>query len=127
MNNYIIDPNVFYWINTFGMLQTIFAVFGGLLTATSVIAAITWLFQWHDLKIYNNKTPEVIIPTCKKITLIAGIIGGIFVLVSIFIPGKTTSIEMLIAKTATFDNVDWTVQQVKEVVDYIVAAIQGVV
>jgi len=48
------------------------------------------------------------------------------IIFSIFIPGKTTSVEMLIAKTATFDNVNLSVQQIKDVVDYIVQAIKTI-
>ena len=55
------------------------------------------------------------------------IVGGVLVLISIFIPRKQTSVEMLVAKTATFDNVNWTVQQVKEIIDYIVSALKGAV
>ena len=65
--------------------------------------------------------------TYKKWMLFFLIPGLIFVLISIFVPGKTTSVEMLVAKTATFDNVNWTVQQVKEIIDYIVVSLKGAV
>ena len=62
----------------------------------------------------------------KKCAIITGMFGLVAIIASIFIPGRTTNIEMLIAKTATFENVNWTVQQVKEVVDYIVQAIKTI-
>lgn len=54
-------------------------------------------------------------------------IGLVLIILSVFIPSKQTSIEMMVARTATFDNVDWSVQQVKEIVDYIVNALKGAV
>ena len=53
-------------------------------------------------------------------------IGILLFLGFVFFPDKETSMQMLVAKTATFDNVNWTVAQVKEVIDYIVAAIKSI-
>lgn len=125
MENYVINPQVFYWINVFNILQTVFAVIGGLFAAAFVCLVIGWIYNtiqaedgYEDNKNY--------IKVCKTWAIVTGIIGFIAITASIFIPGRTTSIEMLIAKTATFDNVNWTVQQVKDVVDYIVHAIKGI-
>ena len=48
-----------------------------------------------------------------------------FIFICVFMPSKAVCIEMLVAKTATFDNVNWTVDQLKEAVDYIVSAMKG--
>ena len=78
----------------------------------------------REMKHYQNDLKGIAI--LRKYMLTTMIIGGLLVIISIFIPGKQTSIEMLIARMTTFDNVDWTVQQVKEVVDYIVNALKGI-
>ena len=44
----------------------------------------------------------------------------------VFIPNKQTIIEMMIAKKATYDNVSWTIEQVKEAVDYVISAIKEI-
>lgn len=125
MENYVIDPQVFYWMNVLGIVQTILGIFGAVCVAAFVLLLSGWIFnscevnQGHD---YNL----VYLKACKRWAIVTGIIGFVFVTASIFIPGRTTSIEMIIAKTATFDNVNWTVQQVKDVVDYIVQAIKGI-
>lgn len=125
MTNYIIDPQVFYWMNVFGILQTVFAVFGVVLAAAFVGLTVAWVCNSVEVK-RGYERNLIYQKECKKWAIITGIIGLILVTAAIFIPGKTTSVEMLVAKTATFDNVNWTVQQVKEVVDYIVYALTNV-
>ena len=130
MNNYIIDPAVFYWINVFGILQTVLAVFGGLMVATGIGTTMAYIYNVYDIDEYSEQTQEKMrrkANACKKVAIIMFCIGIPFVLASVFVPGKTTSVEMLVARTATFDNVNWTVAQVKEVIDYIVTALKGAV
>lgn len=146
MTNYIIDPVVFYWINVLSLMQTVFAVIGGFTLTGFIVLFITFIYQRHglsepekpdkdirydmeryqrEMRNYENDLKDLrMIKKYAKITLFA---GGLMVLVSIFIPGKQTSVEMLIARTATFENVNWTVQQAKEIIDYIVNALKGVV
>lgn len=131
MNNYIIDPSVFYWVNVFGSLQIVFAIFGAILTISGIGFLIGW-FMYHNEKFDYDTESEYYIRAkryeklCKQWVMVLLIIGIPLVLVSIFIPSKQTGIEMMVAKTATFENVDWTVAQVKEIIDYIVSALNGV-
>lgn len=125
MQNFIIDPKIFYWINVLGIMQTVAAVVGAVCLLAFIGLAIGWIYNAGEVESgYNGNL--FYMKTCKRWTIVTGIIGLILLTASIFIPGRTTSIEMLVAKTATFDNVNWTVQQVKEVVDYIVKALQSV-
>ena len=125
MENYVINPQVFYWINVFNILQTVFAVIGVLLATGSVCLVIAWVYNSCEAeKGYEDNKDYMKI--CKTWAIVTGVVGFVLITASIFIPGRTTSIEMLIAKTATFDNVNWTVQQVKDVVDYIVHALKGI-
>jgi len=125
MTNYIIDPQVFYWMNIFGIMQTVFAIFGVVFMAAFICLTIGYVYNSCEAK-RGYESNLLYQKECKKWAIITGIIGLPLITVAIFIPGKTTSIEMLVAKTATFDNVNWTVQQVKEVVDYIVYALKSV-
>lgn len=125
MQNYIIDPRIFYWINVLGIMQTVAAIVGAMCLGAFIGFAIGWIYNTGEVE-SGRKCNVYYMKTCKRWAIATGIIGLILLTVSIFIPGRTTSIEMLIAKTATFDNVNWTVQQVKEVVDYIVKALQSV-
>lgn len=125
MTNYIIDPQVFYWMNIFGIMQTVFAVFGGIFAAAFIGLTVGYVYNSWEVK-QGYESNLLYKKECKKWAIITGIIGVVLITAAVFIPGKTTSIEMLVAKTATFDNVNWTVQQVKEVVDYIVYALKSV-
>ncbi len=125
MENYVINPQVFYWMNVFAVLQTVLAVFGGTCVVAFFGLVVGWIYNSCEVK-EGYESNLFYLKACKRWAIITGIVGFTLVTAAIFIPGRTTSIEMLIAKTATFDNVDWTVQQIKDVVDYIVQAIKGI-
>lgn len=125
MTNYVIDPKVFYWMNVFGILQTVFAIFGGACVMASLGLAAGWIYNSCEVN-RGYESNLVYLKVCRRWTIVTGIIGFVFVTAAIFIPGRTTSIEMMVAKAATFDNVNWTVQQIKDVVDYIVQAIKSI-
>lgn len=125
MANYVIDPQVFYWLNVFAILQTVLRILGGACAIAFVFLLVGWIYNSCAVEAgYDSNLSYM--KACKRWAIITGIIGFVFVTAAIFIPGRTTSIEMIIAKTATFDTVNWTVQQVKDVVDYIVQAIKGI-
>lgn len=125
MSNYIIDPQVFYWINTLAILQTVLGIFGGVSIAISIGMFGGWIYNMIEVERGYDEN-LVYMKFFKKCAILTGMFGLVAIITSIFIPGRTTSIEMLIAKTATFENVNWTAQQVKEVVDYIVQAIKTI-
>ena len=116
MNNYIINPSVFYWINVLSILQTVLAVFGSILVLTGIGTLIGYFYNISEHDTFAEDTKRKYIAhanVCMKSTIILFCIGLPMIVISIFIPGKQTSIEMLVARNATFDNVDWTVQQVE--------------
>ena len=147
MNNYIINPAVFYWMNVVSVLQTALAVLGGFALAGFIILAVTYAYNMYsmseptapenassryemqsyerDKKAYAKSRKWL--SMIRKWMITTGCIGIAFVVISMFLPSKQTSVEMMVARTATFDNVNWTVQQVKEVIDYIVSALKGAV
>lgn len=139
MNNYIIDPAVFYWINVLATLQTLSAIVGSFLIIAGITFAGTYYYkkneaitqEWNTKEVKYIKTIDpdgmAIAKTLLKWAKITSVFGIAFVIVSIFIPGKVTSIEMLVAQTATFDNINMTVDGVKELVDYIINAIKSAV
>lgn len=137
--NYIIDPAVFYWINVLGTLQTVLAVFGSLLIVTGItLILIRWYCsddiydteydstQHKHVKVLDKEVADEC-NTMAKWAKACIPLGVILVVASIFIPGKVTGIEMLVARTATFDNMNLTVDGIKELIDYIVTAIKSAV
>lgn len=137
--NYIIDPSVFYWINVLGILQTVLAILGGCSLAGGIIALIygwygkanaydrkySCVYKEYNYVIDDREMQEAL--KWIKIGKILSVVSVIFIIASIFVPGKATSIEMLVAKTATFENVGMSIESIKELIDYIVMAIKSCV
>lgn len=137
--NYVIDPSVFYWMNVLGILQTVLAVFGGVGIAVGI--GFMGYGKMSEPEAYDReydakKGCYVSVPDKEqleslhsviKVGAIVTAISLIFIITSIFIPGKATSIEMLVARTATYDNLNIGVEGVKELIDYIVTAIKSIV
>lgn len=130
MNNYIINPSIFYWMNVFSILQTVCAVIGTILLLTGIGFIIGYVYNKNEMMDYDDTSGyyencKRYASTCKLFMIICLSISIPMIIAAIFLPSKQTSVEMLVAKTATFDNVNWTVEQVKEVVNYIVNALKG--
>ena len=126
MNNYIIDPSVFYWVNVLSIIQTVCGVLAGFILTGSLICAGGCIYNQAMIISMDDEDNKTFLKVFRKWLIVTLLIGTIFLLIAIFVPGKSTSIEMMVAKTATFENVGWTVAQVKEIIDYIVSALNGV-
>lgn len=119
--NYIIDPKWFYWVNTLETLKTILYILTAFLGIVTVAATINATITLAETARYgpDDKDYQQAIRTLKIIKKVAFVLI-ILILVGIFIPGKTTLIEMQVAKMATIENAEWTVESLKQIVDYIV-------
>lgn len=115
--NYIINPSWFYWIavaDTASLVLTI--LFGCFLVACLILWPLTmvdWVGDEDDIR-------------KRKVCIVFSVLAAVTGLVAMFIPSRDTLIEMQIARLATPDNAAWTVEKLKEVVDYIVEAIKAV-
>lgn len=118
---YIIDPRWFYWVNTLETLKTVLYVLTAFSGIVTVAATINATINLIDNKRYgpDDKDYQQAIGTLKIIKKVVFVII-ILLLACVFIPGKTTLIEMQVAKMATIENAEWTVESLKQVVDYIV-------
>ena len=116
MNGYIISPAWFYWVNVIDVVKC-FAIVSAIILLLG--AGLVSLMFMDDVFTDERKQYSKILP---KIA----ITGVIFLLAAIFIPSKETLIEMQIAKYATWENAEWTVDTIKDVVDYIADAIGSI-
>lgn len=116
--NYIINPSWFYWLNVIEASKVI-------LVAIMVVSAISGivtapLCSIDDLVSDKEK---------KRLMKIAKISITTFLVCTIafiFIPSKQTLIEMQVAKFATYENAEWTLDTVKSAVNYIIEAIKSI-
>ena len=115
--NYIIDPAIFYWIDVLNDIQGICIV---CLIVSGIATVLFFAFSVEEA------WDEEVACRFKKFCIVSAILSGIFILAVVFIPDRKTMIEMLIAKHATMENTELGVQTIKDLVDYIVNAMQSV-
>ena len=106
---YIVNPSAFYWISVTNALKyaALFIwIISGCVCAGCVIgAALDDAFDY-----------------LKKAIILSGVLTVVFLTAFIFLPDKETSTEMLIARMATVENAQLATEKIKEIVDYIAAA-----
>ena len=114
MNEYIINPAWFYWIDIVSGIKIIMAL---LAVAALIATLITALISFDETDTDTSKNFE-------KKALKMLIVTIVCIIIALFIPSKEILIEMQIAKYATWENAEWTADAIKDVVDYIVNAIK---
>lgn len=119
--NYIINPAWVYWMNVCDILKTIFIV--TFIILLGVGAIYTFYVACEHADGYMKK--EEFAMAKKKIKKII-ITVLLMALLIVFVPTKTTLIEMQIAKICTVDNVKGTVDETKEFIYEIIDKIKGV-
>ena len=115
---YIIAPKLIYWINTFHNIQTallVIAIFGGIVLG---IVTVALAIEGEDglLNDYSKM---------KKKCIVGWIAESAIILALVFLPSRKTIIEMMVARIATRENIDLTVDGLKSVVDYIAETISN--
>ena len=110
--NYIINPSWFYWLEVVEALKTVFIVCA---ITINTVAVIFIIFDSGEDMISSKKTRTIM-----------AVIGILAIFPAILVPSKQTMIEMMVAKFATYENAQWTVDAVKDAVDYIVQAIKSI-
>lgn len=116
---YIINPSWFYWIEVANAVKTCSFVAAAILLCLSIILAVSS----HIDDDFNDREDA---KKKRKVMAVCLVALALFSVVGIFVPSKQTLIEMMIAKKATYDNVSWTLEQVKEAVGYIISAIKEI-
>ena len=112
--NYIINPSWFYWLSVCDAVKGVSIA----LAIVMAISTIVMLICVVDNELFEDEELKKI-KKCFRFTIIATIVC---LLLAVFIPNKTTLLEMQIARMATKENVGWTVEQIRSIVDYIVEA-----
>ena len=127
MTGYIINPSWFYWLNVVDAIGTFFGVIVVVSIGGMIASTIGYLICHSCITDYPDKSDgeRARLPVWKrilKISIITAAVAGVFL---VFIPSKSTLIEMQIARYATYENAEWTVETIKAAVDYIVEAINS--
>ena len=115
--NYIINPSVFYWISVVDGVRNVIIV--GLLFGAAAILCCALCYAINDGCLGRDEIKTVKIVLCISIPLVMTGLLGI-----VFLPDKQTLIEMLIAKNVTVENAEWSLDALKQAVDYIAQAMK---
>lgn len=109
---YYINPSWFYWINVIDSLKTFFIA---LMVSCGMCAIVAF-----PIAIAEDIMEE---STFKKLEITVCVIFIFSLVCMLFVPSKEVLIEMEVAKLATKQNVDLTVESLKNIVDYIIDAV----
>lgn len=116
--NYIINPMWFYWINVVDTLRLVVSIAIFISAAAALVAAIIAVVNsdWKDDGEY-----KLAVKVFKRLI----VLFVILCVVLVFLPSKNTLIEMQIARYATQENAELTIDAIRSAVDYVVQAIKG--
>lgn len=125
--NYIINPSWFYWLGVVNSMRGF--MLAAFIVAIIIVGVALIVIPWNTYIIREfprvsddeRKTLQFF-TKALKISIGVCILAALFL---IFVPSKDTLIEMMIARQATYENATWTVDALKNAVDYVVQAIQS--
>ena len=125
--NYIINPSWFYWLGVVNSMRGF--MLAAFIVAIIVIGVALILIPWNVSMIRefpslsdDERKNVRFFTKALKVAIGVCVASGLFL---VFVPSKETLIEMMIAKQATYENATWTVDALKNAVDYVVQAIQS--
>lgn len=125
--NYIINPSWFYWLGVVnsmrGFMLAAFIVAIIIIGVALIIIPVN-VKLIRDYPSISDDERKVVRFFTKALKVSIGVCI-VAVLFLVFVPSKETLIEMMIAKQATYENATWTVDALKNAVDYVVQAIQS--
>ena len=110
MNTYIINPMLFYWIGVVDVVKGIAAVatmISGVGIFIGFLTSLDFDEGWKAVKLFA----------------LTFVISG---LIALFVPSQDTLLYMQIAKMATVENAELTIDAVKSAVEYIVTAAENI-
>ena len=116
---YIINPSWVYWLNVLDSVKIVAVILcvAGMI-ATVILGIAVFLAA-------NEKDEELLHELLKLLKIIAPI-TGVCLLSAIFIPSQETMIMMKAAELATKENIQYTSEQLKELIDYIIMAVKTI-
>ena len=125
--NYIINPSWFYWLGVVNSMRgfMLAAFIVAIIVIGVALIIITWnmsmIREFPSLSDDERKNVRFF-TKALKVAIGVCVASGLFL---VFVPSKETLIEMMVAKQATYENATWTVDALKNAVDYVVQAIQS--
>lgn len=120
---YIINPSTFYWFSVLSSLKTfatVVACFGSVGTALLIFF---WIYNYTEAVEFECSINQRYARILRNASIWVGILTIVCILAAIFLPSREASVEISLTQVLTRDNINWTVGQVKEIVDYVVKSL----
>lgn len=115
MNNYIINPMWFYWVNLLDALHITLIVIG----IIGIVVSATFAFITYGID------DDDMVKTSKRFFKFIPWFTAAFV-IGLLIPPKEVIYQMMVARYISEENLTLSVDAVKNAVDYIVQAFKGI-
>ena len=116
---YIIPPSFFYLASVFDTLK--FAAFIAFIVS-AIVGCFAYGFYASELKdlLKGYGFCEKDVKNEQRVFKVSVICAIISLILAVLIPSKNTMIEIMVAKIATYENVNMTIGTIKAIMDYIV-------
>ncbi len=125
---YIINPMWFYWLSVAEKIcqaAHTLAILLFICSAGAYIVTAAFKFNAIDDDGFNRECSDYIAGTkAQRVATVLAILAVIMSAIYTFIPSGETLIEMQIARFATVENAEWTLDAIKSATDYIISAIK---
>ena len=117
--DYVINPAWLYWMMVLTEIKMVCTIF-------AIIAGLVLLFSFLTM-LYNREFGEEDedYKLARTVTRIAVPVFIATLLIAIFAPSTKVLVEMLVAKIATKQNLQLTIEGMKSLVDYITETIKS--
>ena len=112
----IISPHLIYWINTLDNLKFVSI----LISIISILLSILFILYKSDEYEPISEDAKLSIAKCRKI-IICSII--VLIVIGVFVPSKSTMMEMLIVNYITPDNIFAGTEIFKEAIEFTIQKI----
>ena len=113
MNDYIVNPSLFYWISVISNLSFAFGL-AGILGFVGIGISKFGSFMSFD----DKPAPKI----SKKLIILL----SIFILLSCALPSKETMYTMVVAKQVTYSNLENAQESLEHFIDYTVDKVKEI-
>lgn len=119
----VIPPSFFYWLSVCDGLSIVSAAAAVVSVLTAIGCGIAYFAEKDFADSFNDEKSARSAAALLRMLRILLFVIPCSVVCAVFIPSKQTLLSMTVAKFATYENAQLTVDAIKEAVDYIVQAI----
>lgn len=124
MMEYLINPIWFYFLGICDSLKTVATVIAVVSGVCYIVFIVAYFYERTEAILYELECDQEYAKLWKSCQKWCGVIFAVTLPCAIFCPDRPMLIGMQVASLATKGNIEWTVEQLKSVIDYIVECVK---